>query len=186
MMSNLKMMKVLQKRTGFLLPLTLLLLTGCMDQKQDLQTYVADVAAKQKPDIEPIPVMKPFQQFDYAAAELRDPFTATVVDLADDENKQAVVDNGLRPEQHRRKEALELYELSELQFVGTLEKEGMWGLIRASDGIINRVQVGNYMGKNHGQILSISPSEISLKEIILSGSGSYIERESSLPIAEIN
>ena len=89
MMSNLKMMKVLQKRTGFLLPLTLLLLTGCMDQKQDLQTYVADVAAKQKPDIEPIPVMKPYQQFDYAAAELRDPFTATVVDLADDENKQA-------------------------------------------------------------------------------------------------
>jgi type IV pilus assembly protein PilP len=70
--------------------------------------------------------------------------------------------------------------------VGTLEKEGMWGLIRASDGIINRVQVGNYMGKNHGRVLSISPSQISLKEIVLSGNGTYIERESSLPIAEIN
>ncbi len=181
MMSNLSAMKVL-----FILPMIVLSLTGCMEQKQDLSSYVADVKAKQKPDIEPIPVMKPYQHFDYAAADLRDPFTATVVDLANDEDEQAVADNGIRPEQHRRKEALESYELSELQFVGTLEKEGMWGLIRASDGIINRVQVGNYMGKNHGQVLSVTPSEIILKEIVSSGKGAYVERESALPIAEIN
>jgi type IV pilus assembly protein PilP len=185
MMSNPMMMKVPPKKVLFILPI-LVLLTGCLEQKHDLEVYVADVKAKQKPDIEPIPVMKPYQHFNYAAADLRDPFTATVVDLATDEEDVAIADNGIRPEQHRRKEALESYELSELQFVGTLEKDGMWGLIRASDGIINRVQAGNYMGKNHGRVLSVSPTEISLKEIVPSGKGGYVERESTLPIAEIN
>lgn len=161
-------------------------LIGCVDEKQDLPTFVAEIEATQKPDIEPIPVMKPYEKFDYAASDLRDPFTVAVVDL-NQNNKQAEEDvDGIRPDKHRRKEALEAYPLSELQFVGTLEKEGIWGLIRASDGIINRVKAGNYLGQNHGQILSISPTEITLKEIVSNGQGRFVERGSTLPIVEVN
>lgn len=159
---------------------------GCVEDKQDLTRFVAEIEASQKPDIEPIPVMKPYQKFDYAASDLRDPFTVAVVDL-NQNNQQAEEElNGIRPDKHRSKEALEAYPLSELQFVGTLEKEGIWGLVRASDGIINRVKTGNYLGQNHGRILSISSTEITLKEIVSNGQGRYIERDSTLPIVEVN
>ena len=113
-----------------------LMLAGCQQEKEDLAVYVATVKAQQKPDIEPVPVMKPYEKFSYGVADLRNPFTRTVVEMSVEE-KIAVVDNGIRPDQHRLKEALEQYNLSELQYVGTLEKERVWALIRASDGVIH-------------------------------------------------
>ena len=163
-----------------------LLLAGCQQEKQDLATYVANVKAQKKPDIEPVPVMKPYEKFSYGASNLRNPFVRTVVEMPLEEDKKSVIDNGIRPDQHRLKEALELYALSELQFVGTLEKESVWALIRTSDGVIHRVQVGNYMGQNHGKILAISETELTLKEIIRDGRGVYTERESSLSVVDVD
>ena len=165
---------------------TLLFVTGCQHEKDDLPAYVAKIKAKQKADIPPLPVIKPYEKFTYAAADLRNPFVRTVVE-APEETEEIIVDNGIRPNQHRLKEALESYELSELQLVGTLEQESVWALIRSSDGVIHRVQIGNYIGKNHGKILSISDTEVTLKEIALEGTtGRYIERASSLSVVEIN
>ena len=163
-----------------------LLLSACMDDKEDLAQYVSQVQSEQKTDIEPMPVMKPYQKFTYAASELRDPFIATVTEVARQEEAVAIVDNGIHPDQHRRKEALESYGLSELQFVGTIEQDGVWALVRASDGIINRVHVGNYMGLTHGKVLAISEVEIVLNEIVSDGNGMYVERDSSLLIVEVN
>jgi len=162
------------------------LLAGCQQEKQDLALYVANVKAQQKPDIEPLPVMKPYEKFTYSASDLRNPFVRTVVEPPLDESVKPVVDNGIHPDENRLKEALESYSLSELQFVGTLGKDTLWALIRASDGVIHRVQVGNYMGQNHGQILSVTETELALKEIVPDGSGAYIERESFLSIADVN
>lgn len=159
-------------------------LTACQQEKDDLNAYVAEVKAKQKSDIPPIPVMKPYEKFDYAAADLRDPFIPTVIDVPE----PAVVplaDNGIKPDENRRKEALEAYNLSELQFVGTLEQEQVWALVRAPDGVIHRVQNGNYMGQNSGKITAISDSELKLKEIVPNGRGGFIERDTSVSAVEV-
>ena len=161
-----------------------LLLVGCQQEKQDLTVYVAAIKAQQKPNIEPIPVMKPYEKFSYAAADLRNPFMATVVEQP--EELEPLVDNGIHPDQHRRKEALESYTLGELQLVGTLEKEGVWALIRSSDGVIHRAQVGNHIGQNYGEVLTISEDKLTLKEIVPDGRGGYIERDSSLSVADVN
>jgi type IV pilus assembly protein PilP len=42
------------------------------------------------------------------------------------------------------------------------------------------------MGLNHGQVLVISEVEIVLNEIVSDGNGMYVERDSSLPIVEVN
>jgi type IV pilus assembly protein PilP len=157
---------------------------ACQQEKADLETYVAEVKSQQKSDIPPIPVMKPYEHFEYAATELRDPFVPTVVDMADPE-PEPIADNGIQPDQNRRKEALEAFELAELQFVGTLEQEQIWALVRAPDGVIHRVQVGNYMGRNHGKIISITSEEIKLKEIVANGRGGFIERDTSVPAVEV-
>jgi type IV pilus assembly protein PilP len=189
MMSQVKEYKgrvSMDKKIRVLTLIPIFLLSACMDEKPNLSEYVAQVKSQQRIDIEPMPVMRPYEKFSYSASELRDPFIATVTEVAVQENTKELVDNGIRPDSYRRKEALESYSLGELQFVGTLEKEGVWALVRASDGIINRVQVGNYMGLNHGQVLAISEAEIMLNEIVADGNGMYIERDSSLSIVEVN
>lgn len=159
-------------------------LSACQQEKQDLNAFVAEVKLRAHADIAPIPVMKPYEKFVYAAAELRDPFMPTVVDLPDVEEEKEVVDNGIHPDLQRLKEELENYSLSELVLVGTLEQEsdGIWGLVRAPDGIIHRVQVGNYIGKNYGQVLAISDVDLTLKEIIPDGNGGYLEHDALLSV----
>tara|TARA_R110002050_G_scaffold269917_2_gene412489 strand:- start:21783 stop:22322 length:540 start_codon:yes stop_codon:yes gene_type:complete len=161
-------------------------LSACQQEKQDLSTFVAEVKLRSHSEIAPIPVMKPYEKFIYLAAELRDPFVPTIIDLPSDEDKNAklVVDNGIHPDSQRLKEELEFYSLSELVLVGTLEQEsdGIWGLVRAPDGIIHRVQVGNYLGQNHGKVLTISDVDLTLKEIIPDGDGGYLEHDASLSV----
>lgn len=174
-------------KSCFKVPAVLILMVitaACQQEKADLETYVAQVKAQQKSDIPPIPVMKPYEHFEYAATDLRDPFIPTVVDMAEPE-PEPVAENGIQPDQNRRKEALEAFELAELQFVGTLEQAQIWALVRAPDGVIHRVQVGNHMGRNHGEIISITSEEIKLKEIVPNGRGGFIERDTSVPAVEV-
>jgi type IV pilus assembly protein PilP len=165
--------------------LTMVALMGCQQEKEDLNEYVTKVKAQQKSDIPPIPVMKPYESFEYAAADLKDPFVPTVIDMQKPE-LEPIVDNGIRPDSNRRREALESFALAELQYVGTLEQENIWALIRAPDGVIHRVQIGNYMGQNHGKITSISESEMKLKEIVPNGRGGFIDRDTSVSAVEVN
>ncbi|MEC9413438.1 MAG: pilus assembly protein PilP [Pseudomonadota bacterium] len=160
-------------------------LAACNQDKADLNAYIAQVKSQQKSDIEPIPVMKPYEKFAYAASNLRDPFVPTVIDVPQPA-PEPVVDNGIRPDENRRKEVLEFFDLSQLQYVGTLEQERVWALVRAPDGVIHRVQTGNYMGQNNGKIMEISDSKLVLKEIVPQGGGGYIERETSVPAVEVN
>jgi type IV pilus assembly protein PilP len=169
---------------GLICALLCLGLTACQKEKGDLSQFTESVKAKQKVDIPPLPVLSPYVIYEYAASELRDPFTPTVVEVPE-ENIQ-VVDNGIKPDAHRQKEVLEAFELENLQLVGTLQQETMWGLIRSPDGVIHRVKDGNYLGKNHGQILKISADTLFLKEILLEENGSYTEQESSITVVDVN
>jgi len=164
---------------------SVVLLSACQQEKDDLNAYVAKVQSQQKSDIPPIPVMKPYEKFEYAAAELRDPFLPTVVDVPETAIEPSLA-NGISPDSNRRKEALEAFELTQLQYVGTLEQDKIWALVRAPDGVIHRVQVGNYMGQNHGRILSISETELKLNEIVSKGRSGFIERETSVSAVEVN
>lgn len=164
---------------------TAILLTACDSNKDDLQNYVEEVKARQQVDIPPIPVMKPYEKFSYAAADLRDPFVPTVIDVPAEPETEQEIENGITPNENRMKELLESYSLSDLQYVGTLEQDTLWALIRAPDSTIHRVQVGNYMGMNHGQIIAINETYLTLKEIVPEGNG-YNERETTVSVVEIN
>jgi type IV pilus assembly protein PilP len=159
-------------------------LTACQKEKGDLNQYMESVKAKQKVDIPPLPVLSPYVSHEYAASELRDPFTPTMVVVPED--AMPIIDDGIKPDAHRQKEILEAFELENLQLVGTLQQETMWGLVRSPDGVIHRVKDGNYLGKNHGQILRISTDSLFLKEILLEENGSYTEQETSITVVDVN
>ena len=69
--------------------------------------------------------------------------------------------------------------------MGTLEKgDQFWAILRSPDSIIHRVQVGNYIGQNHGKITEITEDKIMLQEIVPNGSGGWEERDAELALAE--
>lgn len=160
--------------------MSLLVLSACSGGKYgDLEAFFEDVRSQPKGRIKPLPEVAPYETFAYNPKELRDPFVQYVEELV------SYTDTGLRPDMNRKREPLEQYPLDTLEFVGHLEKSGVrWGLVSAPDKSVYRVQVGNYVGKNYGKIISITETSIKLVEIIPSGTGSWVDREASLALNE--
>ncbi len=162
-----------------MLCLSLLALGGCSQDTSDLQTFIAQTKSSHVGSVKPIPQFKPYESFSYSAAELRDPFVATI-DLEDDDTTKTSL---LNPDSTRPRQPLEVFPLDTLSMVGTLEQNSQqWGLIKDPKNIVHRVQVGHYMGQSEGRIIEISESAIHLVEIVPDGIGGYIERDASIAI----
>jgi len=163
----------------------LTLLTGCgNDDFSDLSHYIQEVKARPKSQIEPLPEIKVVEPFIFNPDGLRDPFKESEQDQQA-EAANATGDNGLRPDLSRRKEDLEAFPLDGLRMAGTVViKANLWGLVRASDGTIHRVKVGNYMGKNYGRIVNISKDKIELVEIVPDKPGTWREQQAVLALTE--
>ena len=160
-----------------------LLLTACTETRSDLTQYVDKVKQSKVINIEPIPIMLEYEQFRYDARQQRDPFRNLLVGGNKEAKPHYQVRHSVSPDLSRHKEALEAYDIKTLQFVGTLQQEETWALVKTSDGIINRVQVGNYLGGNHGKIIAINEHRLSLREIVMDAQGIYQEKETILSIA---
>lgn len=164
------------------------LLTGCSteDPTVDLQQYVEETAARQRPHIEPLPEIKPYTTFLYGALldEYRSPFAPTSETEPGQREKETVVSGGgPAPDPNRRKEALEQFPLDALRMQGTLVQGGEnWGIVRAPDGSVHRVQVDNYVGQHYGRILSITEESIDVMELISDGANGWQQREASMAL----
>ena len=158
------------------------LLAGCSsDGLDDLREFVKTAHADRKPKIEPLPEIKPYEAFSYAAADLTNPFSPANL------KPQAVqgVAGGPRPDMNRRKEPLEDYPLDGLKMVGTLSRgKQSWGIIQTADGAVYRVQKGNFLGQNFGRITRVTDEKIDLVELIQGALGEWVEREANLAIQE--
>lgn len=162
----------------------LVLLAGCGDDFSDLNQYISEVKAKPKGPIQPLPEVKVVESFIFKPDGLRDPFKPLEQPQQGEETDIAT-GSGIKPDTNRRKEDLEAFPLDGLKMVGTVVmKSSLWGLVKASDGTIHRVQVGNYMGKNYGKILRIVTDKIELMEIVPDKPGTWREQQTSLALTE--
>jgi type IV pilus assembly protein PilP len=158
------------------LVLAALVAAGCSGGQSDLQKWIE--ATKKKPGgrIQPLPEVKPYETYVYAAANLRSPFQPQGPNSANGQN--------LRPSSRRSREFLEGFSLDTLRMVGTFKVGGnFYGLVQSKDGLVHKVQPGNYLGQNDGKVTEITGGRISLVEIIPDGLGGYIERPASLALA---
>ena len=163
-----------------LLLLAVAALGGCSGDAADLDRYINEVKAKPGGRIEPLPEIKPYEVFVYAAdAEgVRSPFVPDAPTAG-----RSGISNKTRPDPERSREVLESFPLDSLSMVGTMELEGTnYGLVQTADGLIHRVIPGNYLGQNDGRIIRITDSEIELIEIISDGIGGYVEREAAVSL----
>ena len=82
-------------------------------------------------------------------------------------------------------EELESFTLDSLRMVGIMENiEAMWGIVRDTDGVVHRVQVGNYIGTNFGKIINIQEDRIDVRELIQDSQGLWEERAAALALTD--
>jgi type IV pilus assembly protein PilP len=163
--------------------LAALMLAACTNSMDDLQKYIESVKARPADPIPPIPPVKTYAPYVYEGMTGRDPFRQSITEGADD--TRSAKGTGPRPDFDRPKEYLERYELDTLSMVGTFSKDkDYWALVRDPEGVIHRVPVGNYMGKNHGKVVKITGTEVDLSELISDGAGGWLVREASIALGE--
>lgn len=167
-----------------LLSMVSLSVAGCAGDKSDLEEFVAAEKARKPGPIEPLPQIKPYETFTYQAQNLRSPF------MPDSEPSGPDIDDGgsntgLQPDRNRNKEYLEQFPLDALDMVGTITSKGEeYALVADPNGAVHRVQPGNYLGQNHGRIISISATEIRVTEIVPDGLGGWMERQAAIALEE--
>ena len=155
----------------------LMVLAGCNRGQSDLQTWVAKTKAEPAPPLQPIPVMQQFEGFEYAAQNLRDPFSPPVPDRNEG--------SGPRPDPERRKEVLEAFPLDSMNMAGTIGAgKGLVGLLTAPDKVTYRIKPGNYLGQNDGRVTAIYEDRIEIVELVPDGAGGWLERQAKIALED--
>lgn len=166
-----------------LIGLIALSLVACSlrQEHSDLREYISEVKARPAGAIEPLPAFRPFEAYIYSAVEIRSPFERPV----DIEIKRLVKGKKITPDFDRPKEYLESFDIGALQMVGNIERRGtLWGLLQDRDGVIHWVKKGNFVGKNHGRIISTTENKIELIEIVSDGLDGWVERPRVIALTE--
>lgn len=149
-------------------------LTACSSKDDELDQFIADTKKGAGDRVEPLPELKPYESYAYESASLRSPF------MPGGSGGSAA---GPRPDQRRNREFLEQFSLDTLRMVGTLRlQDRTYGLIKTKDGLVHRVSVGAFVGQADGRITEITPSKISVVELVPDGVGGYMERPAALAL----
>jgi type IV pilus assembly protein PilP len=147
---------------------------------EDLQKFVTEAHKDRRPQIEPLPRIRPYEIFTYSAENLVDPFSP-----ANLQQDKPVASATGGPDPNRRREPLEQFPLDALRMVGTLFQNGTWWVVvQAPDGTVHRVTSGNFLGQNYGRITRISEERVELTELVTGTSGEWVERPSNMTIVQ--
>jgi len=158
----------------------LLVLNGCdMSAKPDLTdlTEFVDTTFKDsKPKIEPLPPVEPYEEFIYKDEAQIDPFDIANVRIGESVEEE---EEGVSV---RNREPLESYSLESIRMDGIINFNGeLSALVKTSDGVFP-VKVGNYIGLNEGEIISIDSEShiVKIRERVRSPIGGWKYRTAKL------
>lgn len=162
----------------------MLFLGGCSGggDVSDLQAKMAEIKARPRGRIEPPPEFAPIASVSYSTHQMRSPFTPPV----DDAGLDVPMGRKVEPDFTRPKEYLERFPLESLQLVGSIARPGgaLEVLIRDPAGQVNRVKVGNHMGKNFGRVIDVSETSVGVLEIVPDGQDGWVERSRTIKLVE--
>lgn len=158
-------------------------LGGCSfgGDHSDLRNYIAEVKSRPRGAIEPLPPLRTYDAYVYNVTAMRSPFERPI------ESREVVRqgDPKVRPIAGREREYLESFGLDSLKLVGSLQQQDkFYALIKDAQGTINRVTVGNYLGRDHGKIVAATPTQVDIVEIVSDGLGGWLQRPRTLTLSE--
>lgn len=173
---------MIPSKTLFVALFGAVLLSGCSASFDDVESQMEAIRQKPRGRVEPPPEFTPMPTYTYAAHQLRSPF-APPIDAA---QLETVTGKKVEPDFTRPQEYLERFNLESLRLRGTLQRPDgpLYALIEDGNGGVQRVKVGNYLGKNQGRIVDITPTQLSIVEIVPDGRDGWVERPRSLNLSE--
>lgn len=161
-------------------------LQGCIwiEDTSDLRAYVAERSSRPAGGIAPLPEFVPYEAFIYEGSSLRNPFRALI---PESENLLQEISD-VYPDPDRIPEYLEQYAVDNLQMVGTITSpinaDQFFALVRDPLGEVHRVQLGEYLGLDSGQVVALDERRIELSEIVTNGRGGWMNRPRSIALPE--
>lgn len=156
------------------------LLTACGGEEyQDLRDFVKNSGADLRGKIPPPPVVKLYESFIYNNdTDVVDPFKPRKIESSTSGKR-----GENEPDFYRPKEALEEFPLESLKMVGFVYRgKAGHAVVRAPDGKLHSVSVGNYVGMNFGLITKITDTQVFIKEVVQDSTGDWSDRDSSLQL----
>ena len=153
-------------------------IVGCDSRIDAVNKQMAEIRSQPPLPIEETPKFDPAPTYKYAGHQIRSPFLPSSLAA----ELKLMAGKRVYPNLSREKQPLESYPLESLNMKGSLNgKSGnILALIQTPDREVERVQVGSYMGLNHGRVVKITPTQIDLVEIIPDGRDGFVERPRSL------
>jgi type IV pilus assembly protein PilP len=147
-------------------------LSGCSSKDDELDQFIAETKKEPGGRVEPLPELKPYESYAYESVNMRSPF---MPGCSGGGNSGA-----LRPDSRRNREFLEQFSLDTLRMVGTLRlsdrtypDQNEWPRPRV---------LPKLLGQADGKVTEVTPSKISVVEIVPDGLGGYMERPAALAL----
>ena len=161
---------------------------GCIwvEDTTDLRAFVAERSSRPVGEISPLPEFKPYEAFIYEGSSLRNPFQPLIAEAVATQE----VFSEVYPDPDRLPEYLERYAVDNLHMVGTITSpintSLFFALVRDPQGEVHKVQLGDYLGLDNGQVVSLDERRIELSEIVTNGRGGWMKRPRSITLPESN
>ena len=158
-----------------------LALSACAGEEfPDLDRFMDEQRARTSDAIAPVPPFRAYQAFAYSAATLRSPFDPAL-ELSPLRQPQSAV--AVPPDPARPRELLEQFTLDSLALVGKLSLAGTdWALLRDPAGGVHRVEVGNFLGRNHGTVVALSETAVAVVEIVADDNNGWVRRTRTIEL----
>lgn len=158
-------------------------LAGCSKDERELGEWMKEQRAVLKPTVVPVSRPRLFVPQLYEMVGKVDPFDPLKLQAVLDRSKKHPCPL-LLAEQSRKRQPLESYPLDTISMVGFYVKKGQqFALLNVSNHLYP-AKVGDYIGQNFGKIISVTESEISLREIGQDPAGECEERPGTLQLQE--
>ena len=162
--------------------LVMMMLSACADRSLiDLDDFMHEKRALPGGVVHPIPTFEAYEAFAYAAATLRSPF-----DRPMNARQLAALSapTEVHPDERRTKEYLERFSLDTLAMVGTLQRDtANWCLIKDPEGRIHRIQLGSFLGRDHGRVTEMGDAFVAVTEIVSDGTeNGWVERPRTIEL----
>lgn len=157
-----------------------LLIGGCSQANlSDLQAYTEEVQQLTAPPIPPTPEIPELERVSYSGKQARDPFIQTAIRAQTQTTSAASCP---QPTIRKVRHPLENFTLDQLTFSGTIRNgdDGYLALLISNEGRLYRVERGDYIGIDQGEVVTISPDQIILNEWISTGDGCWQRRETKI------
>ena len=170
-------------RRTLIAAISCLVLGGCSSERHldEVRQFVKESDNTPRGRIPPLPEVRPYEPFEYAAFDLVDPFVPRKIEPP----KPSGVARGVQPPKDHVKGPLEAFPIENLMMVGTLQqKNDVYALIKAPDNNLYRVKTGDFLGQNFGRVTDINESTLKLKELIQDSGSEWKEEERTLLLQE--